>query len=47
VLQLQRDLTSARSQEIRALADYNQALSRLALDEGTTLERKKIRVEVK
>ena len=47
VLQLQRDLTSARSQEIRALADYNQALSRLALEEGTTLERKKIRVDVK
>ena len=47
VLQLQRDLTSARSQEIRALADYNKALSQLALDEGTTLERKKIRVDVK
>jgi outer membrane protein TolC len=47
VLQLQRDLTSARSEEIRALADYNQALSRLALEEGTTLERKKIRVDVK
>ena len=47
VLQLQRDLTSARSEEIRALADYNKALSQLHLNEGTTLERNKINVEVK
>src|SRR5204863_4389448 len=47
VLQLQRDLTAARSSEIRALADYNIALSRLALNEGTTLERRKISLEVK
>jgi outer membrane protein len=39
VLQLQRDLTAARSSEINALADYNKALSTLALSEGTTLER--------
>jgi outer membrane protein len=47
VLQLQRDLTSARSDEIRALADYNKALAALYAAEGTTLERKKINVEVK
>ncbi|MGD9782023.1 MAG: TolC family protein [Kiritimatiellia bacterium] len=39
VLQLQRDLTSARKAEIAALADYNQKLSALALAEGTMLER--------
>jgi HAE1 family hydrophobic/amphiphilic exporter-1 len=47
VLQLQRDLTSARSEEIRALADYNRALAELFRAEGTTLERRKISVEVK
>ncbi len=47
VLSLQRDLTTARSQEIRALADYNKALAALALDEGTTLERHKMNLEVK
>ena len=45
VLQLQRDLTDARSQEIRALADYNRNLSQLALDEGTTLERNRVVLE--
>jgi len=44
VLQLQRDLTSARSAEIRALADYNKALSTLSLNEGTTLQRNKLEV---
>ena len=39
VLQLQRDLTSARNGEIAALADYNRQLSALALAEGTILER--------
>lgn len=39
VLTLQRDLTRARSEEIRALADYNTTLATLALREGTTLER--------
>ena len=47
VLQLQRDLTAARSAEIRALADYNIALSQLALNEGTTLERRKIIFDAK
>jgi outer membrane protein TolC len=42
VLQLQNNLTTARSAEIRALADYNIALEQLALDKGTTLERSKI-----
>lgn len=46
VLQLQRDLTSARSAEIRALADYNKALSQLSLNEGTTLKRNKLEVRV-
>jgi outer membrane protein TolC len=47
VLQLQRDLTTARSAEIRALADYNQALADAALQEGTTLDRRHIKVEWK
>jgi outer membrane protein TolC len=45
VLQLQRDLTARRSEEIRALADYNRALAQLAQAEGTTLERNKLKVE--
>lgn len=45
VLQLQRDLTDASSQEIRALADYNRNLSQLALDEGTTLNRNRVVLE--
>ena len=47
VLQLQKDLTAARSAEIRALADYNIALARLAQNEGSTLERRKINLQVK
>jgi outer membrane protein TolC len=47
VLQLQRDLTSARSAEIRALADYNIALARLAANEGSTLERRGVELKVK
>jgi outer membrane protein TolC len=47
VLSLQRDLTTARLAEIRALADYNKALAALALDEGTVLERHKMNLEVK
>jgi len=42
VLQLQSNLTTARSAEIRALADYNIALEQLALDEGSILERNHI-----
>lgn len=47
VLQLQRDLTNARSAEIRALADYNKALSTLSLNEGTTLQRHKLELNFK
>ena len=47
VLQMQRDLTTARGNEIQALATYNKALAQLSLDEGTTLQRLGINVEVK
>ena len=47
VLQMQRDLTTARGNEIQALANYNKALAQLSLDEGTTLQRLGINVEVK
>jgi len=47
VLQLQNNLTSARSQEIRALANYNEALTGLAQQEGSTLERHQLDVRVK
>jgi outer membrane protein TolC len=47
VLQLQSNLTAARSAEIRALADYNIALARLAQNEGSTLERRNIELSVK
>lgn len=38
VLRLQRDLTSARSDEFRAVADYFRSLAVLHRDEGATLE---------
>jgi hypothetical protein len=44
---VQRDLTSARGSEIQALDTYNKSLSQLSLDEGTTLERLDINLEVK
>jgi outer membrane protein TolC len=47
VQQAQRDLTSARGAEIRALADYNQAISDLHFKEGSTLERSKVTIEFK
>jgi len=47
VLQLQRDLTAARSQEIRALADYNKALAQLAFSEGTVFERNHLTLDIK
>jgi outer membrane protein len=47
VLQLQRDLTAARSEEMRALAEYNKAQAALAQQEGTTLQRAKINVSFK
>ncbi|MGA2245304.1 MAG: TolC family protein [Verrucomicrobiota bacterium] len=47
VLQLQNNLTSARSAEIRALANYQEALTNLAQQEGTTLERRSVDVTAK
>jgi outer membrane protein TolC len=47
VLQLQNTLTADRGQEIRALANYYEALSNLAQQEGTTLERNRINIELK
>ena len=47
VLQLQNNLTAARSQEIRSLANYNKALANLAQQEGSTLERRKVDLRVK
>lgn len=47
VLQFQRNLTAAKFEEIRALAEYNNALAQLSFREGMTLERHKITVTVK
>ena len=47
VLTYQNNLTAARSQEIRALANYNEALATLAQQEGTTLEQYNINLEAK
>jgi len=47
VLQLQRDLTAAQSDEISALVQYKRSLASLAQAEGTTLERQHIDVTVK
>jgi outer membrane protein TolC len=46
VLQLQRDLTSARAEEIDALSDYNKALTVLTLREGTILKRNNVQLEI-
>ncbi len=46
VLRLQRDLTDARAQEIRALADYNKALAQLFFEEGTILQKNRVKVEI-
>ncbi|HEY5297241.1 MAG TPA: TolC family protein [Verrucomicrobiae bacterium] len=47
VLQYQNNLTTARAQEIRALANYEEALANLAAQEGTTLERNSIDIRAK
>ena len=47
VLQLQNTLTADRGQEIRALANYYEALATLAQKEGSTLQRYRIDVEIK
>ena len=47
VEEMQRLLTTARSAEIRALADYNTAVVQLAFSEGSTLEKNHLQVQVK
>lgn len=47
VLQVQRDLTTARGNEIQALDTYNKSLSQLSLHEGSTFDRLDIKVETK
>ena len=47
VLQYQSALTAARGAEIRALANYEEALATLAQQEGSTIERNGIDIEVK
>ncbi len=46
VLQVQRDLTSARGNEIQALDAYNKSLSTLSLHEGSTLQRLGVNLDV-
>lgn len=47
VILVQRDLTSARGSEIQALDTYNKDLAQLSLDEGSTLERLNIDLNVR
>lgn len=47
VLQLQRNLTAARSDEINALVQYKRSLAQVAQAEGATLERNNISLDVK
>jgi HAE1 family hydrophobic/amphiphilic exporter-1 len=47
ILGLQAKLTTARSDEITALSDYNVDLATLSFDEGSTFERLHIKFEVK
>jgi outer membrane protein TolC len=47
VLQVQRDLTTARGNEIQALDTYKKSLSQLSVHEGSTLERLQIKWETK
>jgi len=46
VLTYQNDLTLARSEEIRALANYEEALATLAQQEGSTMEKYGIDIEL-
>ena len=46
LLQVQNALTQARVAELGALAGYNVALAQLALQEGTTLERHNINLQI-
>ncbi len=45
VLRKQQDLTRARSQEVQAILDYNQALSELEFQDGTILHRNNIEIQ--
>lgn len=45
VLRLQRDLTTASRDEVRAVADYFRAMSILFRDEGSTLDRLGVKIE--
>jgi len=47
ILGLQAKLTSARFDEVSALADYNVDLATLSFDEGSTFDRLQIKVEAK
>ena len=47
VLLKTRDLTQARVNYISALASYNNSLAQLSLDEGSTLERRHVKLEWK
>jgi HAE1 family hydrophobic/amphiphilic exporter-1 len=47
VLQLISTLTTARVNEVQALANYNIAVAQLALDEGSTLEANHIDLDFK
>jgi outer membrane protein len=47
VLTYQNNLTTARGQEIRALANYEEALANLAQQEGSTLQRRNIDLVVR
>lgn len=46
VLQLQKAYTDAQAAEIGALASYNRALSQLAFNEGSTLDRRSLKLEI-
>jgi len=45
VLDFQRDLATARGNELRAIVDYNKSLSNLARNKATTLERYQIELQ--
>ena len=45
VLDFQRDLATSQGSELRAIVDYNKALSNLARNKGTTLERYDIELQ--
>jgi outer membrane protein TolC len=47
VLQMQRDLTARSGDEVLALNNYNNSLAQLSLDEASTLERLRIKLDVK